>query len=99
MNAAGRVGGTGTTGDKADARPPGLLAIGFRHHRSAAFIAADDDLDAAVMQRVQHRQIGFARHAEDVTHTLDAQLVHQHPGGGAGSDVSMNGHPNTTFSV
>ena len=99
MDAARGIGGAGAAGDKTDAGPPGLLAIGFRHHRGAAFIAADDDLDAAVMQRVQHRQIGFARHAEDMADALDAQLIHQHLGGGAGGNVGVNGHPNMTFSV
>jgi hypothetical protein len=51
--------------DKTNAGPPRLLAPGFRHHRGAALVAADGDGDAAVMQRIQHRQIGFAGHAED----------------------------------
>ena len=99
MDAAGSVGGAGPAGDKTDAGPPGLLAMGFRHHGGAAFVAADDDLDAAVIQRVQHRQIGFARHAEDAGDALDAQLIHQHLCGGAGDGVGMHGHPKITFSV
>ena len=51
------------------------------------------------MQRIQHRQIGFARHAENAADALDAQLVHQHLCGGAGGDFGVNGHPNRTFSV
>ncbi len=97
MNAARRVGGAGAAGDKADAGPPRLLAIGFRHHRRAAFIAARRDGDTAVVQRVQHRQIGFARHAEDMTHALDAQLVHQHLCGGGALGVHI--HSNKALSV
>ena len=63
-------------------RPVGL-AIGFRHHRGAAFIAADRDLDAAVVKRVQHREIGFAGHAEDMADALGDQLFDQHLRGGA----------------
>jgi hypothetical protein len=61
--------------------------MGFGHHRRAAFVAADDDLDTAVFERIQHRQIGFARHAEDAGHTLDAQLLDQNLRGGAVQSV------------
>src|SRR5699024_1473564 len=56
--------------DEADAGPAGALAVGFGHHRRAAFVAADDDLDlGCVDQRIQHSEIALARHAE---HTVDA---------------------------
>ena len=60
------VGCTGTAGDEADARPAGQPSVAIRHHRGATFLAADDGADAArIMQRVEHREVGLARHAID----------------------------------
>ena len=87
MDAAGRVGGAGAARDETDAGAARGLAMGFGHHRRAAFAAADDDLDAAVLEGIQHRQIGFARHAEDAGYTLDAKLPDQNLRGGAARSV------------
>ena len=45
MDAARCIGGAGSAGDEAHARPTGQLAVGVGHHRRAAFLAADDELD------------------------------------------------------
>ena len=67
---AGRgVGGARAARDEADAGPAGELAVGLRHHRRAALLAADGDGDRRVVQRVEHGEIALARHAEDM---LDA---------------------------
>ena len=74
----------------------------FRHHRGTGFIAAHDDLDAAVVKRVQHCKIGFARHAENMADALGDQLLDQRLRGGAvGSRLggSVQTHPKSTFSV
>ena len=63
VKAGRRVGGAGTTGDHADARFAGQLAPGVRHHRRAALLAADEHLDIAVMQCIEHRKKALARHA------------------------------------
>ena len=63
--------------DHADAGFAGQLAVRVGHHRGAAFLAADRDLDVGVVQAVQHRQVAFARHAENVFDALGDQLVYQ----------------------
>ena len=90
MDAARSIGGAGPARDETDAGAARRLAMGFGHHRRAAFVAADDDINAAVLQRIQHRQIGFTRHAEDAGHALDAQLLDQNLRGGAAR--SVRGH-------
>ena len=66
VHAGAGVGGTGAAGDHGDAGPAGELAPGGRHHRRAAFLAADDEADLGrVVQRVQDLEIALARHAED----------------------------------
>ena len=64
---AGRgVGGAGAARDEADAGLAGQPAVAIGHHRGAAFLPADDGADAVrIVQRVEHGQIGFARHAID----------------------------------
>ena len=67
---AGRgVGGAGAARDEADAGPAGEPSFAIGHHGGAAFLAADDGVDGGIVQRVEHGEIGFARHAE---HALDA---------------------------
>ena len=53
----------------ADAGFAGQPAPGIGHHRSTAFLAADENVDVAVMQRVEHGQETFAGNAGDA---LDA---------------------------
>jgi hypothetical protein len=71
-------------GDEADAGCSGRLADRFRHHGGAAFLAADRDRELAVMKGVEHRQVAFAGHAEDVAHAVDHELIDQHFGRGPG---------------
>ena len=81
---AGRgVGGARSAGDEADAGAPGHLADRFRHHRCAALVAAYGDGDVAVVKRIEHGEIAFARHAEGVPDAVDDQLIDQHLGSGA----------------
>ncbi len=81
MDAVRSIGGAGPAGDETDARPAGRLADRLRHHAGAAFLAADGDGQIAVMEGVEHREIALARHAKDVAHAMDAQLIDQHLGG------------------
>ena len=85
---AGRgVGGARAAGDEDDARPAGDLADGLRHHRRAALLAADGELDRPVVERVERREIAFARHAEHVLHAVDEQLIDQDFAAGAGAVI------------
>src|SRR5690606_14359992 len=43
-----------------------------------AFLPADDDLDAGIVQAVEHREVALARYAENPRHTLRLQAVHEH---------------------
>ena len=63
---------------------PGQLADRLRHHGGAAFLAADRDLDVAIMEGVEHRKVAFARNAERVVDAIGDQVVDQHLGGRAG---------------
>ena len=59
--------------DEGDAGPPGELAVGLRHHRCAALLAADDRLDAAAEERIEHREVTLSRHAEAAIGALRLQ--------------------------
>jgi hypothetical protein len=52
--------------DKAQPRLSGQFAPGRRHEGGTAFVAAKDELQrpARVVERVEHREIAFAGHAE-----------------------------------
>ena len=54
-------------------------------------LAADGDLDVAVVKRVEHGEIALAGHAEHVADALDDQLVDQHLGGGAQIVLGFHG--------
>ena len=71
------IGGAGPAGDEADAGPAGGLADRLRHHRGAALLAADRELDRAVVHAVERREIAFARHAEHMAHAMDDELIDQ----------------------
>ena len=77
VDAGAGVGGAGSAGDEADARPPRELAVGFRHHGGPAFVAADQHVDRGVVQRVEHGQITLARNAGEPLHPLRDQLIDQ----------------------
>jgi len=83
MDACGRVGGAGTTGDHANTGASGKLSISFGHHRRTAFLAADNEADRAVMQRVENGEIAFTRYAERHVRAVDAKLVDQNLAAGA----------------
>ncbi|MGC0388810.1 hypothetical protein ACVIU7_003897 [Bradyrhizobium liaoningense] len=89
VDAVAGIGRAGAAGDEADAGAAGQLAIGFRHHRSAAFGPAYHDVDRAVMQRIERRQIALARHAGDALDALGDELIDQDLAPGAGV---ANGH-------
>ena len=75
MDARRGIGGAGPAGDEADAGPAGRLAVRLRHHRGAAFLAADGDLDLAVVEGVERGEIALARHAEHMRHAMRDQLI------------------------
>ena len=77
------IGGARPARDEADAGLAGHFSDRLRHHAGAALLAADRDGEIGVVERVEHRQIALARHAEDVAHAVDVQLVDQNFGGGA----------------
>ena len=80
-----RVAGAGPAGDHDDARPPGELAVGFRHVGGAAFVPAGDRRDGVArgVERVEGGEIALARYAEDGVDAVDAQRVDQDPATGA----------------
>ena len=58
------------------------------HHRGAAFLAADDDVDVRVIVKpVQHRQKALARDQKYPLATVNAQLIGEDP-----PAVSRNRH-------
>jgi hypothetical protein len=66
VNADRGIGGARSARDKSDARLPGHFSVGVGHVGDAAFLAADDEFEfiAALMDGVEHRQIGFTGYAE-----------------------------------
>ncbi|MNN20508.1 hypothetical protein D3C81_1337920 [compost metagenome] len=87
MHADRGVGRPRSARNHADARLAGQLAIGLGHVGGAGLVAADDDLDpvAHIGQGVEHGQIAFARHTEDLVHPVHHEGVDQTAGGGVGS--------------
>ena len=73
---AGRgIGGAGAARHQADAGLAGELAVAVGHHRRAAFLAADDRPDRRIVQRVEHGQIAFARHAIEALDAVRLQRL------------------------
>ena len=68
-----------------DARPSGKLAVRFSHVRRAAFLTADDQAQAIadIVQRVEHRKIALAGHAERELDSLQQQVVNEYAATGA----------------
>ena len=79
MHAGAGVRRAGRARHHADAGAAGKLSVGFRHHGRAAFLAAHDERQAvaAVIERVEHGQIAFARNAEDHSGSMQAKLIGQ----------------------
>ena len=63
MQAGGCVHGARTARHHADAGFAGEPAPGIGHHRGAAFLAADHDIDIGIVERVENGEIAFSRHA------------------------------------
>ena len=82
VHADGGVGGAGAAGHEADAGLARQLAPGGGHEGGAALLAVGDQPDAVghVVERVEHREIALARHAEGRRRALREQAVHQEPG-------------------
>jgi len=80
MHADRGIGHAGAAGDHTDPRLPRQLAPGCRHEGSATLVAAVHKIKPVfrVMQRIQHRKIAFARHAEGLGRPQCQQAVHQH---------------------
>src|SRR6516162_8241891 len=83
VDAVRGIGRTGTAGDETHTGPAGHLADRFRHDGGAGLLAAHRDGQIAVMEGIEHREIALARHAKDVTHAMNAQLIDQDFGGTA----------------
>ena len=78
------VGGAWTARHHGDARPSREPRHRIGHHASAGFLAAHRQGDVRVVQRVEHREIALARHAEHVVHTLSDELRDEDLAAGAG---------------
>ena len=88
---AGRgVRGARPARDEADAGAAGELAVGLRHHRRAALLAADRDGDRGVVQRVEHGEVALARHAEEMVDAVHDELVDEDLSAGAGAYGSLS---------
>jgi hypothetical protein len=83
VHARRRIGGAGAARDEAHAGLPCELAVRLGHHRRATFLAADGQFDRRIVQRVEHGQVAFAGHAEDVAHAVQHELVDQDLAAGA----------------
>ena len=79
MQSDAGIGGTRTARDEGDAGLAGELAVGLGHVGRPAFLAADDEAHGVALgvERVERRQVAFARHAEDRIGAVNAQLVDQ----------------------
>ena len=53
--------------------PAGELAVGVGHVRGADLVAAGDEADRRVVERVEHRQVALAGHAERDVDPVDAR--------------------------
>ncbi len=77
MHAGVSVGGAWAPRDEAYAGPARRLAIGVGHHRGAALVAADGDVDVAFVAGVERREIALARNAEYMIDAVHDQLIDQ----------------------
>ena len=65
--------------DETDARPAGELAVRVRHVGGADLVPRRDVPDRRVDERVEHREIALARHAEREVDAVDLELVDENP--------------------
>ena len=56
------------------------------HHGGASLVPADREGDGRIVQRVQHREIALARHAEHMVHALGGEALDQDAAAAAGFD-------------
>ena len=79
VDADGGVGDARPARDQADAGLAGQLAPGSRHEGRAPFVAAQHEIKPSpcVVQRVQHRQVTFARNAKGLGRAKRHQAIHQ----------------------
>ena len=80
------VGGARPAGHQADAGPAGEFAIGFRHVRRAALLAAHDEPDviARRVQAVEHSEKAFAGNAEGGIDAVDFERIDEDVSADAG---------------
>ena len=69
--------------DHADARPAGELAVRLRHVRGAHLVAAGDEADRGVVERVEHGEVALARNAEGEVDPVQRELVDEDPAAAA----------------
>ena len=77
---------TWPTRHKADTGLAGELALRFGHHGCATLLAAHRHADVGIMQRIEHSQVAFARHAKKLFHAMGDELLHQNLAAGAGGE-------------
>ncbi len=75
VDTRGGIGGAGAAGDEGHAGGSGHLAMCLGHHRRAAFVAADDILDTALIEAVEGGEKALARHGKDPAHPLKFELI------------------------
>jgi hypothetical protein len=88
VHAARRVGGARPTRDHADPRAAGQLAVGVGHVGGADLVPADHVPDGRVVQRVEHREVALARHAEGQLDAVDGELVDEDAAARAGQGIT-----------
>ena len=86
MDADGGVGRAGPARHEGDAGAAGELAVGLGHVRRAALLPADDERQPVgdVVERIEHGEVAFARHAERVRGALCKQAGDEDFAAGAG---------------
>ncbi len=75
VDAARRVRRARPARDEADPRAAGQLAVRVGHVRGADLVAADDEADRRVVERVEHREVALAGDAEDEIDAVQLELV------------------------
>src|SRR5215510_1255705 len=83
MDTGRRIRSPGSARNETDAGPAGYLADRLRHHGGGALVTADCEFDVAAIESIKRGKIAFARHAKNMLHTLDRQLVDQNFAAGA----------------
>ena len=75
VHADGRVRRARAARDEADPRPARELAVGLGHVRCGSLVAARDQPDRRVVERVEHRQVALAGDAEGQLDAVQLELV------------------------